>query len=362
MPAKPSKPVAVFRYLVGELWIVLVIAAFLTALFVEFTHWVGWKAIFVIFGLNALVAACIGFSFSAMYAWVTGPFFKRTRSRMAAFLLHGLTIVLAVSVGAEVSLRIIDALWGDAMDGWPGLGVMRANVIRFGILISIVVVSVVCAFERLSKRNRENEEQAKAAQQEALKARLDALKARTNPHFLFNSLNTVAGLIEDDPARAEAVIEKLSGLLRFTLDGSRKERITLADELHAVLAYLEVESIRFGARLKTRLDADPTLDSIQLPPLLLLPLVENAVLHGVAAKRDGGEVRVTARRNHTSLHLSVEDDGPGPGKSSHKGNQMALADLARRLELAYPGRAALETGAGASGGFRVELRLPLETS
>ncbi len=352
-----QKPLKLLFSFLREMWLVPVVAVVLTVITLQWNNWPGWRLAFSLLGLNLILSFWIGLAFSVLYTWVTGPWIPRTRGRLLRLLLHVLTILAAVGGGGEIALRIIEQL---DVSWWPDIGEMRGNVIRFGSFLGAIIVAVIVAFERLQIRSKASEERARLAQQEALKARLDALKARTNPHFLFNSLNTVAGLIEEDPETAERAIEKLSALLRFTLDGSRRDRIQLGEELAAVRSYLDVERLRFGDRLGTTLDLDSGVEGIPVPPLILQPLVENAVLHGIAPRREGGRLWVRAGRETNTLILSVEDDGPGPNGSAHRGSRTSLRDLTSRLELAYAGRATLKTGSRADGGYRVEITLPIE--
>ena len=132
--------------------------------------------------------------------------------------------------------------------------------------------------------------------------------------------------------------------------GNAAPRLKVADELEAVRNYLEVEHIRFGDRLRVTFDVEPGVETRLVPPLVLQPLVENAVLHGVAPRTEGGEVRIHVSQSNPGLMLRVEDDGPGPGRSTHRGCGTSLNNLNERLRLTYGERAALETGPGDRGG------------
>src|SRR5262249_36959981 len=153
----------------------------------------------------------------------------------------------------------------------------------------------------------------------------------TNPHFLFNSLNTVAALIGEDPARAEQAVLRLASLFRYALDGSERLKVPLSAGIEAVTSYLEFEQLRFGERLRTAIEIAPGVGHIQVPALVLQPLVENAVTHGVASRRSGATVSIRASVDGVELHLVVEDDGPG--ESQHQGSRTAQSDLSARLRL-----------------------------
>lgn len=232
-----------------------------------------------------------------------------------------------------------------------------------GIVISVLYASVGVATVYVRARLGRMRERARAAREAALEARLRALTARTNPHFLFNSLNAGMSLIATDPERAETHFARLSSLFRYALDGSSRRHVRLDEELDNVRDYLEIESARFGERLRYELHVDEELNGAQVPPMLVQPLVENAVVHGVTARREGGKVCVTARRDEEHFVIRVEDDGVGEGRSRHRGSGTALADLRERLDIVYGAKATLTTGsAGASGGFVAELRLPRASS
>lgn len=202
-----------------------------------------------------------------------------------------------------------------------------------------VIVSYAILFPAMlvqAQRNRAQrvERQVLEERQAALRAQLDALQARTSPHFFFNSINTVASLITEDPSLAERTLERLADLFRYALDSGRTPRVPLQTELAMVRDYLEIQKARFGDRLQFSMNVDPAALDVSVPPLLLQPLVENAVVHGFG-QRPRGRVEISARREGSSLVLEVRDDGPGPGASAHQGTQTSVRDLGERLRLAF---------------------------
>jgi two-component system sensor histidine kinase AlgZ len=243
--------------------------------------------------------------------------------------------------------------------GLPDPDIARLDLYRVGGLVMIVVFIIEFTYSRLKTHARAVEFREERTRRNAVRAQLEALQARTDPHFLFNSLNTVASLIEEDPRLAERAIERLSGIFRYALEGSRRTEVRLAEEMEAVRGYLEVEALRLGERLRTSIRMEPSCSEYMIPPLLLQPLVENAVLHGVASRVEGGRVEVHAVRTERELVLRVSDDGPGPGSSKHKGSGTALETLRTRLELVYGEGARLIGTHGESGGYTAEIALPL---
>lgn len=234
-----------------------------------------------------------------------------------------------------------------------------ANVGR-AIAIGVLYVTIARVLSIMSDRAQKEAVRAKEQERLALAARLSALQAQTNPHFLFNSLNAVASLIAVDPKQAEATLERLASVLQYALTSGSRSKVHLRDEVAAVRDYLAIESTRFGARLTFRIDVDPAAAGLAVPPMMLQPLVENAVLHGIASRPQGGTVMVSAVRDDASVVVTVADDGVGPGASPRKGTQTALLGLRERIALLYGSRARFDVRERVGGGFECALRLPLE--
>jgi sensor histidine kinase YesM len=233
-------------------------------------------------------------------------------------------------------------------------------------VVALIVGSVVYAYEglrfRLAESLREVEEvrlvEARLKEQ-AARAELAALQARINPHFFFNTLNTISSLLEEDPEAAEEVVQKLADLFRYTLKASDVDSVSLDDELRFIEGYLSIEQARFGPRLRVVWDVDPDVRSVAIPGLLLQPLVENAVGHGLARVPEGGTVRISARRADGRLDIAVEDDGAGPGPDPRtlfrEGH--GLDNVHQRLRTRYASRAALRIEpVGAAATPREEVR------
>jgi Histidine kinase len=201
-------------------------------------------------------------------------------------------------------------------------------------------------------------ERARAVQLEAaaLEAQLKSLQAQIEPHFLFNTLANVTALIDEDPAKARRMLERLIDLLRASLSASRATVGTLGQELDLLRAYLDIQSIRMGARLTTRIEVPEPLRGARLAPLLVQPLVENALQHGLEPKLEGGQLSISARAHGELLMIEVADDGLGfrPGASSGVG----LCNLRERLA-ALHGAAARMNIEECTPGTRVRLTLPL---
>jgi two-component system, LytTR family, sensor kinase len=209
---------------------------------------------------------------------------------------------------------------------------------------------------------------AEAARQRALleaslkQAELDALRAQINPHFLFNTLQSVSLLMQEDVPAANRMLLLLADLLRDIGVRDHPPEVTLDRELDLVRRYLEIERIRFADRLRVRYDIHPDTREALVPSLLLQPLVENAVVHGVAEAAGPVELQVRSRRTAGELELRVSDTGPGPRAGERSGLGLGLANTKARLERLHPGESRIEWGEGSSGGFEVRVSIPLRTA
>lgn len=202
------------------------------------------------------------------------------------------------------------------------------------------------------------QEQWRARVQAEERARFEALQARIRPHFLFNSMNVIASLIRARPAQAETAVEDLADLFRAAL-GRDEARGTLGEELDLARGYLRIEELRLGERLQVDWQVDTLPRELELPSLLLQPLVENAVYHGVQPLSAGGRVSVSGHSDGTMLEIRVHNPCPPAAARRGGGNGMALANIRSRLALHYAERAALLTEQGAEF-FECRLRIPLQ--
>ncbi|WP_159397851.1 sensor histidine kinase [Sorangium cellulosum] len=228
-----------------------------------------------------------------------------------------------------------------------------------GILLSYLWLGAYATYDRLLARIRKERDLAHEERLAAQDARLRLLQARTNPHFLYNSLNSVMSLIPTDPELAEETLGRLAALFRYALESSTRLAVPLVDEVACANDYLSIETIRFRERLRYSVDVDPSLRAIQVPPMLLQPLVENAVKHGIGGRVRGGSVTVRAELAGEDLLLSVLDDGPGPTPAIRPGTGTSLADLRERLRLLYGEDGRLVAEPAPEGGFVAQLRLPV---
>jgi LytS/YehU family sensor histidine kinase len=213
-------------------------------------------------------------------------------------------------------------------------------------------------FREEQRRQREREEQLRLL---ASRAELTALRAQINPHFLFNALNAIAGLIPSRPELADETIEQLAQVFRYTLRKSGSEWVRLDEEVEFAAAYLRVEQARFGERLSIDVVTEPGAEGVSVPAMSIQPLVENAIKHGVARREGKSEVRLSCRFHEAALHVEVCDNGPGfpPGFELESSPGHALRNIAGRLN-GYYGVMAKLLWESKPGLTRVTLEIPCE--
>ncbi len=274
------------------------------------------------------------------------------------------------SLGTQLLAAILSAvLWLAAGRGWaialeradvfPGLAARQGQTAPLLLGLGVALFLLTAALHYLLGAFAASQEAARRALEFEIASReaeLRALRAQIHPHFLFNSLNSINALIAARPEEARRLCVRLGDFLRRSLTLGSREAIPLAEELDLVEQLLAIEKVRFGDRLVHELRADDAARACTVPPLVLQPLVENAITHGIAQMLDGGTVRVAAQKNGPELLITVENprDPDSPGR---KGTGIGLQNVKRRLA-ALHGAAAEVRVVPTPDAFRVELRLP----
>jgi hypothetical protein len=289
--------------------------------------------------------------------------------------------LICVVLGPLVGMALADAITGFNS---PGLWELNASNSRVTLVItvlgSVITISLISSMERLASARA----QAEAAQRLASETQLRLLQSQLEPHMLFNTLANLRVLIGLDARRAQDMLDHLIAFLRATLQASRTGSHPLASEFERTADYLALMAVRMGPRLQVRLDLPDALRSLPVPPLLLQPLVENSIQHGLEPRVEGGRVDVAAHRDGQMLVLTVRDTGigrsaaashpapvpaplPAPAgsnaaRSARAAGGFGLAGTRERLQTLYAGRASLELADAmdADGGTLVTLRLPLD--
>ena len=271
--------------------------------------------------------------------------------------------VWAMLVSHTIAAMVLSAVWltlfrfpaqqqgGDVAiieQRMPALFVAGALLYLLAVAFHYLLVAV--------ERSARIEKQEIEVRMLAREAELKVLKAQLDPHFLFNSLNSISSLCGSNPASARTLTTLLAEYLRKTLRTGNAESITLSEELELASSYLAIERIRFGPRLELAQDIDESVRAYRVPPLLLQPLVENAVKHGIGQLLDGGTLQIAALRDGGAVRISV-DNACDPDRVPQQGENIGLANTRRRVEMFYGPAARMEI-VNEPARFRVELVLP----
>ncbi len=339
-----------------SLWLAgLLFAAILAVVFVS--SWeMGWQsAIALAVPLSVLAQ---GVAWSARYSCRSNPLGRASFGQ--AFLTHISAAVVLSFLWVAVG-RIL-AKWLDSGLGWNGtfLHYSQLQSRLYAIGFAYYLLAVAFHYTLFAQEaSRQAQQRALESSVRARDAELSALKAQINPHFLYNSLNSISALTSIDPARAREMCVLLADFLRMTLGLGEKPLIPLQEELALLDRYCAIEKVRFGDRLRIEKTIDEQATLCLLPPLLLQPLFENAVVHGIAQLPDGGSVRLSAGRHEDRIQLVVENSWDPEAVSTRKKNGVGLKNVQRRIEARYGNDAQIDVKTEEHL-FRVTLNLPAE--
>jgi hypothetical protein len=290
--------------------------------------------------------------------------FPLTRERWRGNLWVHLLALPAVTFGANLLVVLGFWLSSGGFRGWGELvrqaGLWAGLRLHVGALIYAAIAGLthVVLYYR---RSRARELRMARLEGQLARARLQALNAQIRPHFLFNTLHTIGHLWRSGRTEeADALLDRLGALFQRVQSTSTQPEVPLEEELDMVRQYLEIEQARHRDRLTAEIDATPEARRCLVPPLLLQPLVENSIRHGISAASSAGRVQVHARTEGGSLLIDVRDDGPGATgtNGASAGSGTGLQNTRERLAQLYGDAAALTAGSATSGGFLVEVRLP----
>jgi len=271
------------------------------------------------------------------------------RSRLARMTVTRATLLIIAIVLVDV---LAFSLFADRVLH-PEPGVTKWQGIAKKLLVALLIVLMVLRYFYL-------QHQWQTQREAEMGARLAALQARIQPHFLFNSMNTIASLIATRPEQAEEAVLDLSELFRASLRTS-DQLIPLARELELCRRYLAIESLRLGDRLQVDWDISPGLEHQAIPPLTLQPLIENAIYHGIQPRPEGGVVRIEISARGEFVYLMVQNPKPEQDQRRHRGNRMALANIQSRLQALF-GEPAVLKNSHQHETYTVTLRLPRRTT
>ncbi|MGA8442954.1 MAG: histidine kinase [Candidatus Sulfotelmatobacter sp.] len=347
----------------------------------RWAHWIAaillWSTLGVLFALPGLSSsnwsrALLG-SIAQWWSWgLVTPLIFWTDARLP-FKESQLGMRILAHLPASVILTILYFYVFMAMRAFLGLGAWSVltdtrslqNAFRQGLLWNWVVYWVIFGVHqtfRYYEHYLASELRLERMERSFSQARLNALRMQLDPHFLFNALNTISSQVERDPRLARTMIEHLGDLLRLSLDARDKHEIPLAEELAFLDHYVAIQKIRFAENLRIEIQVTPEVKYALVPCLIVQPLVENAIRHGISGRASGGTVTVIAQRGPNQLEVRVADDGVGlpPGWTLETSSGMGLFVTRERIVGLHPdGNSRFSVRPRAGGGTEVEISLPL---
>lgn len=298
------------------------------------------------FQVNFIYSQCIGLS-------------VMTINTPLAYMLHSATLrfaVLAISLPASVAVGMGLAFLFSGVGGWDDEKTWVTMLI--GLFFGLIGAITVLLSRQIELEARQRHFMQAENEKREVEATLKLLQAQIEPHFLFNTLANVSSLIDTDPPLAKRLLERLNDWLRIALVRTRSEHSTLGDELEMLENYLQILRVRFGERLHWRIDAAAAAEAILFPPMLLQPLVENAVRHGIEPKIGGGEIRIVAALENGRLRVEVSDDGNGLHDDGVSGKGTGLANVRARLATLFGDEGRFVLNGNGGGGVTAILEVP----
>lgn len=303
----------------------------------------------------AMASAVLWIPVTLGLLWLVGRF-PLERGRVLASLT-----VLMTGVLVAIVFRAVAVMLSNPWVGWypeaPTFGsLMSASLANKNFLVSWLLIGAAHAW-LYARRVAERERQSRQLQTMLVQARLDALSAQLNPHFLFNALNSIAEMVHRDAEAADRMLVSLGELLRASLEHREAQWVTVREELGLLGHYLDIERHRLGDRLHVEWNVDPDAERVPMPPLLLQPLAENAILHALSRRAVRGVLSIDVRIDGDALNVDISDDG-GQEPSEPRHGQ-GLANIRNRLRYAYGRGDLFQLLPNARGGTTAQLRLPV---
>jgi sensor histidine kinase YesM len=310
------------------------------------------------FGVYMLISNSIGYSIHALFHAGRALGLAKAARRNGFFIKTAYFATVPL-LGVFIGFAVVSLVFDFGLRAWFAKPAAIISIVFTSFVISTVLSVIFFWRERTAVAEAQmarEREKAERIERESIAANLRALQAQIEPHFLFNTLANVSSLIDADRGEAKRMLESFIRFLRSSLAATRADTTTLGAEAELIAAYLDVLQIRMGPRLRYAIEVAPELRGFELPPMLLQPVVENSIRHGLEPKVAGGEVSLRATSDGASIVIDVADTGVGFAPTTRGG--VGLSNLRERLRLLYAERGSLEISEAAGGGTRVRLRLP----
>ena len=306
------------------------------------------------FAINFIFSQCLGLSICTSI--MAGHLFLKNATALQHFFMILITMTLGATFGSLLGILFAGLPVTEIFQGRPAL---LFQLIFIGIVFGSIITYFFFSQERISQARAEmQEEQIKRLDSEkiALETHLKMLQAQIEPHFLFNSLSTVLSLMETDKEKAARMLTDLTQYLRVSLSKTRAENTTIGQEMEMARAYLDIYKIRMGDRLQYHIQSENGLKEKAIPPMLVQPLLENAVKHGLENNVEGGLITITTNSDHRKIRIAVADTGKGLGETSDAG--FGLMNIRERLHSLYGQEGKLILEENRPKGLKVTIEIP----
>ena len=326
----------------------------------------GWLQIL----MNSFPFFYTWFALTPLIFWFGRKFgFGREKPNFRNVVIHIFLGLLIVTIYLMITSMFIVPVFFEEYDAstiYYKLGDRAYSVAHFQVIVYWAILGVYVSFDNYKKfRERENEASrlllhSTKLESQLAKAQLDSLKMQLHPHFLFNTLHAISALIEDNPKRARRMIARLGELLRSTLDIAEQQTITLEKEIALTKIYLEIEQERFGDMLEVKIDILPEDLECSVPSLILQPLIENAIKHGITDEKQTAVIEIKVSRRNNQINIFVEDNGPGfsENQTIKLENGIGLSNTKARLEQLYGKEHNFDASNSEKGGAKIEISIP----
>ncbi len=305
---------------------------------------------------SLIYSQCIGISIAGSV--ISTVIFIKTRRMGLEISLISVAVVVGAIIGVTLGIVTTRFLHLDVEAAMPPDMTFRFYLsnLLYALLFGSIVSYVFISLQKLSDEKIRRLEVEKYA----IVMEIKLLQSQMEPHFLFNTLSTILSLIDDEPTKAKRMLESFTAFLRTSLAAGRIETTTLSKELDMIENYLKIYTVRMGDRLRYKIDIPDSLHDVHIPPLLVQPLVENAVKHGLEPSIRGGDLLIQGYREGDRVRIIVSDSGIGINESS-MGNGISLENIRKRLDLLYQGRGRLFFEENKPSGVKVLIEIPYET-
>lgn len=341
-----------------SIWLTFLLNQILVAILSAFVYLLVDNVDIIHFVIIAeIISNCIGFTIFSLFS-LFRIFWKNKPIEIALVknLVSLAIILMGTFIGLEIASQIVGLLYENVV--LYGDGEQKSVFFFIVLIIALIATFILLTYQSLKTNLEEQVRQNQLLTEMNARAKIKELQSKINPHFLFNTLNTIINLAYKDPVQVEKLVLALSNIYRKVLSLSMNDWITIADELEIIEDYLHIEKIRMGKRLNYSVHIPEEIKRIKIPPLLLEPIVENAVIHGVSPNPGGGKIQIEARRLDHAIRFYIRNTGQDFPEDKLQQPGFGLYSVSERIRLMYNGQGSLKINPNQEGGTEIIVEIP----